>query len=150
KASSGGQTVSIAAGTSAELRPGEPPRALQAVGAAPVTSAVPGRPGTVAPGGDPVPSQAGASAPPPRHATPQELDAHRIRGTKSIMPDDEDKSAIAASGKDRVISSFKLCVDEGGNVVQVTLLKSCGFPGYDRKILSELAGWQYSPFEFDG
>jgi hypothetical protein len=150
KASTSGQTVNIAAGSAVELRPGEPPRELHDVGAAPVTApAVPGRPLTVA-GVEPVPSQAGANAPAPRNIPPQELEAHRIRGAKNIVPDDVDKNAIAASGNERVIASFKLCVDEGGNVVQVALLKSSGFPGYDRKILSEMAGWQYSPVEIDG
>jgi outer membrane biosynthesis protein TonB len=115
-----------------------------------VTAPAPSPPVAVPTGVEPVPSQAGANATAPRNVSPQELEAHRIRGDKMIVPDDVDKAAIAASGKNRVVASFKLCVDDGGNVIQVTLLKSCGFPGYDRKILSEMAGWQYSPVEIDG
>jgi hypothetical protein len=89
--------------------------------------------------------------PPPNVVPPTALEAKRVAGTKLIAPDDATKRAIARSGKDKTISSFKLCVTVDGKVASVTQLKSSGFPAYDQKIIDTIQReWRYSPYVING
>jgi hypothetical protein len=78
---------------------------------------------------------------------PVDLEALRVRGSKMIVPDDEDK--IHLNGK-RLIGSFKLCLDETGHYERGTLIKSTEVPRYDAKIARALMGWAYRPYVVDG
>jgi TonB family protein len=137
---SAGQVVNLAAGSSAEIRPGGPPRELHDV-------AVSVRHGAPAPG-DP----AGATPPAAavRNVPPSELEAHRIKGDRNIFPDEDDKRAIESSDIDRVITSVKMCVDTAGQVSETRLLRSSNYPGYDRKILADIETWGFEPIQVDG
>jgi hypothetical protein len=86
----------------------------------------------------------------PMNIAPGTLESQRIRGDKNIVPDDKTKVAIQDAKRDRVIGSFKLCVDVTGAVTAVTLLKSSGFPDYDRKIIREMNKWAYKPYPMNG
>lgn len=94
------------------------------------------------------------SAPPgptgAQNLPPRLLEGNRVAGTKSVVPDDETKVAIAMAGRDKVIGSFKLCVGVDGVVRYVTLLRTTEFPAYDEKILREMRAWQYSPYRVNG
>jgi hypothetical protein len=81
---------------------------------------------------------------------PQALDANRLSGEKNIVPDDKTKTAIFQSRKDRVIGSYKLCIDTAGKVSSVGQLRSTGFAAYDTKIIEQLRTWTYKPFLIDG
>lgn len=94
----------------------------------------------------PPPPSAGA----PRNVPPALLEGSRIAGEKNIVPDDPDKVQITRSGKGRLIGSWKLCVSDAGDVSEVKLLKSSGFPGYDRKLETEMWNWRYRPFLVNG
>jgi len=86
----------------------------------------------------------------PRTVAPTELDSQRIAGNKLIVPDDATKTEIAVSGQSRLVGTFKLCLDEAGQITSVGQLKSTGFPAYDRTIDRELHNWRYRPFWIDG
>ena len=92
--------------------------------------------------------------PPPsggsENVAPVALEANRIAGDQLIVPDDKTKSAIAAANPGKLVASFKLCIDDTGAVIQVTLLKSSGFPDYDAKLARGIHGWAYSPYMKDG
>ncbi|HEY1810799.1 MAG TPA: energy transducer TonB [Kofleriaceae bacterium] len=78
---------------------------------------------------------------------PNALEAQRIAGTKLIEPDDATKREISRAGKDRTISSFKLCIAVDGKIASVRLLRSSGFPAYDQKIIDTIQGeWRYRPY----
>jgi len=62
---------------------------------------------------------------------PTLLEGRRIRGNKNIGPDAATKSAIANSGKDKLVVSYKLCLDTQGAIASITQLRSTGFPVYD-------------------
>jgi serine/threonine-protein kinase len=124
------------------------------------------------PGADPAPASTAASdavppplaaavamappAPPPLPAAPQviaaaALDAHRIAGGETIAPDSATMDAIARSGTDKVVSSYKVCVGPDGNIDTVSPLETSGFPAYDDKIQNTIRrGWRYRPFLVDG
>jgi hypothetical protein len=105
------------------------------------------------------PPPAPAAEPPPPAPTPAApqvvaptaLDANRIAGDKSIMPDPTTMAAIGRSGETTLISSYKVCVTAEGNVNTVTLLRSTGFPAYDTKIQTTIRkDWRYKPFLMNG
>ena len=57
---------------------------------------------------------------------------------------------MQADKRDRVIASFKLCLDDKGAVNTVTLLKSSGYSAYDATITRELQKWAYRPYQVNG
>jgi len=78
------------------------------------------------------------------------MEKKRIAGSKILVPDDEDKDAILRSRKTRLESVFELCVERTGDVGWILMLQSSGFPRYDARIATGLAGWRFSPFTVDG
>jgi len=88
--------------------------------------------------------------PPPQAVPPGLLEGNRISGDKNITPDDPTKTQIARSGKDKLVGSYKLCVDPQGAVTGVTMLKSTGFVDYDSKIMREMSQWAYRPYLVNG
>lgn len=86
----------------------------------------------------------------PQSVPPTVLETYRIAGEKVIVPDDKTKTEIARSGRDRIVGSFKLCLDASGDVTSVTQLKSTGFNAYDAKINSTMRDWRYRPYLTNG
>jgi len=88
---------------------------------------------------------------PPQNVPPTMLEGSRIAGEKQIIPDDVTKTEIQRSGKDKVIGSFKLCINAGGEVTSVSMLKSTGFGAYDSRIQGKMRGeWKYKPYAVNG
>lgn len=98
----------------------------------------------------PPPSVAPPPPRPPLNVPPTLLEGSRIAGNKIIVPDDATKAAITDSGKAKIIASFKLCVDPGGAVTTITLLKPSGFAAYDAKLRREMQVWKYKPYLVNG
>jgi TonB family protein len=125
-------------------RPGDP-----AMAAAPAPSASP-RP---APRRPPPVSVANRDATPAnkaRNVPPRNLEPNRIRGNKNIMPDEFTKRAMEAAGESKVVASAKMCIDTQGEITEVRILKSSGYPSYDETIESEMGQWAFRPYEVDG
>ncbi len=88
---------------------------------------------------------------PPQNVPPTLLESSRVAGEKQIVPDDVTKTEIQRSGKDKIIGSFKLCINAGGEITAVTMLKSTSFPAYDNKIQGKMRSeWKYRPFAVNG
>ncbi|MEO8552979.1 MAG: hypothetical protein ABI678_23565 [Kofleriaceae bacterium] len=83
---------------------------------------------------------------PPTIVAPTLLEPLRIAGTKMIVPDDKTRTAIEASGREKVIASLKLCLDSTGAVSLVKLIRSSGFTAYDQLLDHEMHGWKYKPY----
>ena len=99
----------------------------------------------------------GAPPPPPppppvaMNVAPTMLEGSRIAGDKDIRPDDATKAAMVKAGKDNVVTSLKLCLDQLGAITAVSLLKSSGFPSYDAKLMVTIrATWRYRPYFVNG
>jgi hypothetical protein len=86
---------------------------------------------------------------PPVNVSPSMLEDSRLAGAKSIMPDDATMAAMAASGKQRFVGSYKICVNTEGNVFSIDILKTTGYPAYDAKIAIEISQWRYKPQRSD-
>jgi protein TonB len=88
---------------------------------------------------------------PPQIVPPKLLEGSRISGEAHIEPDDNTKTEITRSGKDKVIGTFKLCLSTDGNVASVSQIKSTSFSQYDAKILSTIrTQWRYRPYVVNG
>lgn len=97
-------------------------------------------------GAAPLPPPSASPSPPPQTVAPTLLEASRIAGATTIVPDKMTKAEIARSGKDRLVGSYKLCLSVDGAVASVHQLKSTGFAAYDAKIQRELRTWRYRPY----
>src|SRR6185295_5230476 len=99
----------------------------------------------------PAPPDAGVAPSAPASAAPQiippnALDANRIAGEKSIVPDESTMDAIGRAGTDKLISSYKVCVTVDGTISTVSQLRSTGFPAYDAKIQTTIRrDWRFRP-----
>jgi protein TonB len=96
----------------------------------------------------------GGEPPPPPMDEPKmvlqvALEAQRISGDKDIQPPNDVSVKIAREGK-RVVGVVKMCLNTGGNVKSINMLKSTGHPAYDAKIKSKMRLWKYRPFKVNG
>jgi hypothetical protein len=85
-----------------------------------------------------------------QNIAPTLLEGLRKSGNKNILPDDATKTKIAEDGKDKVISSWKLCIATSGVVTTVKQIRSSGYPAYDKLIESEMTKWSYNPYKVNG
>jgi hypothetical protein len=103
----------------------------------------------------PIPTpQAPPPMPPPavpQVVAPAALDAYRIAGERTIVPDAVTMDAISRAGADTVVSTYKLCVTAEGNINVLTQMRSSNFPAYDEKIRNTIRrDWRYRPFLLNG
>jgi hypothetical protein len=82
--------------------------------------------------------------PPPHVVTPDKL--VRVRGDATIQPDAETAKAIAASGRARLVTSWKICIDPTGAVDEVAPITSSGFVSWDAALAAGIRTWRYQPF----
>jgi hypothetical protein len=87
---------------------------------------------------------------PPQAVPPTALEPLRLTGNNHIWPDEVTKTEIERSSKDKVVASFKLCIDTSGQVTVVSQLKSSGFPSYDSKLAAGMRAWTFKPFLVSG
>jgi periplasmic protein TonB len=87
---------------------------------------------------------------PPPMVAPNALEQQFMAGERNISPDDTTKTDIKTSGKDRVVTKYRMCIDAGGGVTTLSLMQSSGFADYDKKIAREMRQWRYRPFMVDG
>ena len=71
---------------------------------------------------------------------PSRLEALRIAGDKTILPDDMQSRR----------STFKFCLDVTGKVGDIVPLQSSGDGRYDAKIERAMQKWAYRPVIVDG
>jgi hypothetical protein len=100
--------------------------------------------------------------PPPSHSKQHEpivfaemskhslVEGHRIFGEKNVVPDEETMKSMADHHLSIIEGSFRVCIDDAGKVESVLPLRSTGFAAYDRRLISKMQLWVYSPFMIDG
>jgi TonB family protein len=102
--------------------------------------------GGVGSGGD-----SGGSPEPRAAAVVVKRDAFvRTAGEPQIQPDEDTAKAMVASGRSRVITSWKVCVDPQGEVDEIAPQRSSGFMTYDAAILAGIKEWRFQPVVVDG
>ena len=85
----------------------------------------------------------------PPAVAPSRLEPLRVAGTINITPSDEVKAAAQQTGH-TLRGTFKYCVDETGQVTNVTVLQTTQVEAYDAKIVREMQKWAYRPVVVDG
>lgn len=81
---------------------------------------------------------------------PRVLQALRISGDTQIEPPDDVKIAMERDGRSRTMAIFELCLDSGGNVHGVRLVRSSGYSGYDQRLTEAMWRWRYHPYRVAG
>jgi TonB family protein len=74
----------------------------------------------------------------------------RISGETQIEPPNLVRTAIARDGASRVVGTFKMCLNQQGEVSSVTTLRSTKYAGYDDEIKSTMRNWRYRPYLIGG
>lgn len=90
--------------------------------------------------------------PPPKpRVVPQvAVEAQRIAGEKQILPDDSTRMQMQRDGKNQIVATVKMCLSAGGDISSISVLRSSGYPDYDRKIRAKMGEWKYNPFLVNG
>ena len=86
----------------------------------------------------------------PPSVAPNVLNAYRISGETQIIPDAKTQKAMQKAKKRKLVAAVKLCIKTSGDLASVDLLKSSGFPDYDKLIVSTVAMWKYKPYMVNG
>ena len=102
-----------------------------------------------------LPQVAAPQAPPPPPVVPtpvppRVLQALRISGDTQIEPPDDVKIAMERDGRARTLAMFELCLDTGGNVHGVRMVRSSGYSGYDQRLTQAMWRWRYRPYKVAG
>jgi hypothetical protein len=78
------------------------------------------------------------------------LERNRIAGTPNIPPPAGVMTAARMDGRDRIVGTFKLCIDTAGIVVSVGEIRSTGYPEYDALLMAGMQTWAYQPWIENG
>ncbi|HTJ47773.1 MAG TPA: TonB family protein [Kofleriaceae bacterium] len=74
----------------------------------------------------------------------------RVAGDADIRPDAETAKAMVASGRTKVITSWKVCVNPDGAVDEASAIRSSGFVAWDTALAAGIKTWQFVPLLQDG
>ena len=86
----------------------------------------------------------------PKIVSPQVLKGQRIAGEDRIEPDETTKMKLQRDGHSQIVTTVKICLAANGSVSKLSVLKSSGYPSYDRKIQAKMRQWRYKPYTVNG
>ncbi len=99
----------------------------------------------------PVTKKPTVETPPAPKLIPQHLlKGSLLSGNTQIQPGNADAVAMARTGKAKHVGSLKTCISASGSVTSVKLIKSTGYPAYDRLLKSGVRRWRYKPYSVSG
>jgi outer membrane biosynthesis protein TonB len=82
----------------------------------------------------------------PQFVPPPFFKGLRISGNEQIAAPEVVKTQILRDGKNKVVGTFRVCIGEGGEMSSLTLLKSTGYPLYDKALQDGVRTWKYKPY----
>jgi hypothetical protein len=82
----------------------------------------------------------------PQFVPPPLLKGLRISGNEQIGAPDVVKTEILRDGKNKVVGTFRVCIGKQGEMSALTMIKSTGYPLYDRVLLDGVRTWKYKPY----
>jgi hypothetical protein len=77
---------------------------------------------------------------------PTVLKGMRISGDTQIGAPDVVKTQILRDGKNKVVGTFRVCVGKQGEISELAMTKSTGYPLYDRALYDGVRTWKYKPY----
>ena len=78
------------------------------------------------------------------------LERQRIAGSRRIAPPESVKLAMAQKRRLQLIAGVWMCLNRRGSVATLRVMKSSGYPAYDRRIRRVMHKWRYKPFLVNG
>ena len=84
---------------------------------------------------------------PPHNISPAAFKAMRTSGTAEIEAPITIAKQIVRDGKTKVSAAVKACVSITGEVASVAMIKSSGYPEYDRALLDGVRTWRFKSGE---
>ena len=75
------------------------------------------------------------------------IEGYRIAGDPQIHAPDAVRQQMADRGVTTTLGAVKMCLREDGGVLSLRLLRSTGYPAYDRLLTTSMAGWRYRPYQ---
>jgi TonB family protein len=82
--------------------------------------------------------------------TPTEIAERRIFGETQIEPSQDDRADMSDANKRVVSGTFQIAVSATGVVTGVQIIKTTGYPEYDRRLVAAMYNWRYRPYSIDG
>jgi TonB family protein len=78
------------------------------------------------------------------------IEARRIAGDPQIAAPDSVRSQMARTQQRQVRGVVHMCLDRGGQVDSVRVLRSTGYAEYDARLTERMRSWRYQPFRVNG
>jgi cysteine-rich repeat protein len=75
------------------------------------------------------------------------IEGYRIAGDPQIHAPQEVRVQMAERGATATLGAVKMCLREDGGVLSLRLLRSTGYPAYDRLLTASMQGWRYRPYQ---
>ncbi len=83
----------------------------------------------------------------PRNISPAAFKALRTSGNEEIAAPSTVAQQMGRDSKSRISAAVKACVSASGEVTQVSLIKSSGYPEYDQLLLGGVHAWRFKSGE---
>ena len=78
------------------------------------------------------------------------IEGQRIAGNPQIAAPEAVRALMQRQGAQRAVGSIEMCLSRTGAVSKLTLLRSTGYPAYDRALVQGMQAWRYRPYRLDG
>jgi len=75
------------------------------------------------------------------------IEGHRIAGDPQIPPPPPVHAAMLGKRQREIRGTVRMCLDRGGAVTSLRVLRSTGYPAYDERLTSRMQTWRYRPYE---
>jgi TonB family protein len=86
----------------------------------------------------------------PELLAPRAFESLRIAGTVTVAIDAPLANEIRAAAKDRILASYRVCLDENGAIASVKQVVSSKVAAYDRAAAATIQGWTFRPYTVAG
>jgi TonB family protein len=77
-------------------------------------------------------------------------DPQMIRGDRDVEPDVATQQAMVVGHVRTLRVDARACLDEDGNVRDVTVIDASGFPAFDHAAADRIRTWKYRPLVANG
>jgi TonB family protein len=74
----------------------------------------------------------------------------RTAGETSIPPDEKTVAAFDRAGTYGALTSWKVCIDATGAVVEASVITSSGSISWDHELADGIRAWKFKPYLVDG
>ena len=77
------------------------------------------------------------------------IEGQRIAGDPQIPAPPPVRTAMTRAGQEKLVGSVMMCLSAAGRVTSLRVVRSTGYPEYDRLLTSRMSGWRYRPYRLD-